>query len=232
MDIGNLLNDPGQSPTSKSLSLPDIRSMSDDKVRRDVAPDRHSLPTDMNSSAPPSHPSAQSASYAPHQQYSNQYPISQLQPYAQMPPGYASYPPPNQSLNALPSPPRANGSVTSATSDPRAYPGIRQGSEGDAKDSSIPKNFTCGTPSCGKAFARRSDLVRHGKENACPLQISSTDNENSERIHSGVRPHKCPWPYCTKQFIQRSALTVHERVHSGEKPHMCEKCSKVCNNLT
>jgi uncharacterized Zn-finger protein len=48
-----------------------------------------------------------------------------------------------------------------------------------------------------------------------------------ERIHSGVRPHMCDYPGCKKQFIQRSALTVHARVHTGEKPHMCERCSKV-----
>jgi Zinc finger, C2H2 type len=48
-----------------------------------------------------------------------------------------------------------------------------------------------------------------------------------ERIHSGIRPHVCDWPGCGKQFIQRSALTVHTRVHTGEKPHMCERCGKV-----
>lgn len=49
----------------------------------------------------------------------------------------------------------------------------------------------------------------------------------AERIHTGVRPHVCDYPNCGKQFIQRSALTVHQRVHTGEKPHMCERCGKV-----
>lgn len=52
-------------------------------------------------------------------------------------------------------------------------------------------------------------------------------NYQSERIHSGERPHSCDFPGCDKHFIQRSALTVHKRVHTGEKPHKCQSCDKV-----
>ena len=88
------------------------------------------------------------------------------------------------------------------------------------------KQYTCSHAECGKPFARRSDLARHGKS-VTLKKPSHFLTDYSERIHTGVRPHACDHPGCGKHFIQRSALTVHLRVHTGEKPHTCETCSKV-----
>lgn len=114
-----------------------------------------------------------------------------------------------------------------------SYPGVPSGAvntaaRGPGRPSSgdpYSKAFPCSV--CNKGFARRSDLARHGRLRSLGFLNRLFSNCSPERIHTGVRPHVCDYPGCDKQFIQRSALTVHARVHTGEKPHMCDTCGKV-----
>lgn len=45
-----------------------------------------------------------------------------------------------------------------------------------------------------------------------------------ERIHSGIKPHKCN--LCPKRFSRKMLLKQHMRTHSGEKPYECDLCGK------
>lgn len=175
--------------------------------------------SEMGSEQGASHPGEH-----PMMSYPSHAPAPPLQQTPSVPPGMR-YPSPTHPNNGVP--------MMSNTYVPGPYPPSADTAHDEPRRTKSggdppPKTFHCGT--CAKGFARRSDLARHGESRpqrtALLRHIELTGA--AERIHTGIRPHACEWPGCGKQFIQRSALTVHSRVHTGEKPHMCERCGKVC----
>ena len=48
-------------------------------------------------------------------------------------------------------------------------------------------------------------------------------------IHQNLRPFKCPFPGCEKQYSIQTRLQVHYRTHIGKKPYICRFCQKAFN---
>lgn len=67
---------------------------------------------------------------------------------------------------------------------------------------------------CGKTFSYNGYLKTH------------------LRVHSGIKPFKCPYTFCNSQFAQAGNLQLHIKIHIGEKVYQCEICSKMCVSLS
>ena len=70
--------------------------------------------------------------------------------------------------------------------------------------------FIC--PQCHKSFSTKGNMKNH-----------------IQTIHKNIRPFKCPYPSCKKEYSNQSRLDVHIRTHTGSKPFMCPICSKSFN---
>ncbi|XP_017298230.1 zinc finger protein 76-like [Diaphorina citri] len=98
------------------------------------------------------------------------------------------------------------------------------------------KPYRCAHEFCSKSFKTSGDLQKHvrthtGKYTPGPgidSRLIVREDFVHLRIHSGIRPYKCPVEYCEKAFSTQYSRKAHIRTHTGEKPYRCahEFCSK------
>ncbi|XP_030747667.1 zinc finger protein 883-like [Sitophilus oryzae] len=67
---------------------------------------------------------------------------------------------------------------------------------------------------------------RDDKLYPCPWCQYVSQKKGSYKAYR-EKPYSCV--YCSKSFIKRDYLIMHERIHSGEKPYSCEICGKCFN---
>lgn len=87
--------------------------------------------------------------------------------------------------------------------------------------------YTC--DQCGLKFDSKLKLRSHAsKHNAklcgiCGVWITNSFGAHMRR-HEGIKPFKCPFEGCGKQFLRNCDLTSHKKTHTGEKPFACDIC--------
>lgn len=80
----------------------------------------------------------------------------------------------------------------------------------ESTTSKTESSYMC--PECNKPFSTNGNLKNH-----------------IQTIHKNIRPYKCPFENCTKEYSNQSRLDVHIRTHTGTKPFICPVCSKTFN---
>ena len=82
-----------------------------------------------------------------------------------------------------------------------------------------------------KFFSYKEKEIKSKYCKICEKTFSTMGNLRNHimTIHQNLKPYKCPFPGCKKQYSIQSRLQVHYRIHIGKKPYICSFCSKGFN---
>lgn len=82
--------------------------------------------------------------------------------------------------------------------------------------------FNC--KNCKKGFKSKKELSNHEESihgdikkyrcTKCPAKYSNYNSlKVHQKVHSGKKPYKCPFPECNKAFIEKGNMKSHFKVH-------------------
>ena len=85
---------------------------------------------------------------------------------------------------------------------------------------------------CGKEFFSTMALHYHQKQHLDNMRFYCTHCEHFKKVtlkefHMKKCKRKYACPTCSKSFVSKKHLEVHEIIHSAEKPFKCQDCPKA-----
>lgn len=89
------------------------------------------------------------------------------------------------------------------------------------------KPYKCTIEGCDKSFKAYGHLSDHINRHfnvrpfKCDLCDASFGRKNTLKthylIHSGEKPHVCPFPNCGKRFTEKGNMRTHYKIHEKQK---------------